>query len=398
MANFLFIVQGEGKGHMTQAIALYEMLIENGHEVVATMVGVANGRKIPNFYTQAIDAPIITFESPSLFYGKGKAPNMLRTILSQTIKAKQFFKNADKVHQVVSQYEPDIIINFYEMAAGFYNFFYRPTIPIICVGHQYLLLHNHFINIKNKKFDRYLLQLNTRMTAIGAAKKLALSFYPLPNDDKENINVVPPLLRKQVKEKFIENEKFILAYVTHHKIVEDLIDWHSKNNHQTIHCFIDKKSLKSSLQFNDNFFIHQIDSDHFLDKMAQCEALVCTAGFESVCEAMYMGKPVMMVPVKNHIEQRINAHDGEKAGAGIYCKSFKINRLIKYLPSHIDKTEQFVEWERNAENLFLENILTVLENSKHKKVVNNPISKPNYSVVRLLKEVFKKKSYKLSID
>ena len=33
--KFLFIVQGEGRGHLTQAITLEEMLLRNGHEVVA---------------------------------------------------------------------------------------------------------------------------------------------------------------------------------------------------------------------------------------------------------------------------------------------------------------------------------------------------------------------------
>ena len=31
--KFLFIVQGEGRGHFTQAITLEEMLLRNGHEV-----------------------------------------------------------------------------------------------------------------------------------------------------------------------------------------------------------------------------------------------------------------------------------------------------------------------------------------------------------------------------
>ena len=33
--KFLFIVQGEGRGHLTQAITLEEILRRNGHEVVA---------------------------------------------------------------------------------------------------------------------------------------------------------------------------------------------------------------------------------------------------------------------------------------------------------------------------------------------------------------------------
>lgn len=37
--KFLFIVQGEGRGHLTQAITLEEILRRNGHEVVEVLVG-----------------------------------------------------------------------------------------------------------------------------------------------------------------------------------------------------------------------------------------------------------------------------------------------------------------------------------------------------------------------
>ena len=38
----LFIVQGEGRGHLTQAITLEEILRRNGHEVVEVLVGKSN--------------------------------------------------------------------------------------------------------------------------------------------------------------------------------------------------------------------------------------------------------------------------------------------------------------------------------------------------------------------
>ena len=36
--KFLFIVQGEGRGHLTQAITLEEILRRNGHEVVEVLL------------------------------------------------------------------------------------------------------------------------------------------------------------------------------------------------------------------------------------------------------------------------------------------------------------------------------------------------------------------------
>ena len=38
--NFIFIIQGEGRGHMTQAISIYNMLQKVGHKVSCVMIGI----------------------------------------------------------------------------------------------------------------------------------------------------------------------------------------------------------------------------------------------------------------------------------------------------------------------------------------------------------------------
>lgn len=62
--------------------------------------------------------------------------------------------------------------------------------------------------------------------------------------------------------------------------------------------------------------------------MAGCKAYASTAGFESVCEAMYLGKPILMVPA--HIEQDCNAYDAEKSGAGIISSDFNLQQLLEF--------------------------------------------------------------------
>jgi len=84
--------------------------------------------------------------------------------------------------------------------------------------------------------------------------------------------------------------------------------------------------------------------------------LVTTAGFESVCEAMFLGKPVMMVPVPNHFEQECNAIDGVISGAGVTSKSFDLSVLLEYLPKHIEQTARFRSWYHRGNAMFLEEI------------------------------------------
>ena len=79
--------------------------------------------------------------------------------------------------------------------------------------------------------------------------------------------------------------------------------------------------------------------------MRQCQAVLTTAGFESVCEALYLGKPVLMMPQPNHYEQACNALDGERVGAGVAATTFDLNTLMNHLPRHDEKvTNRFRDW------------------------------------------------------
>lgn len=85
--------------------------------------------------------------------------------------------------------------------------------------------------------------------------------------------------------------------------------------------------------------------------MAGCKAYASTAGFESICEAMYLGKPIMMVPA--HIEQDCNAYDASLSGAGIVSNDFELERLLEFAETYEPRRE-FVYWVRRGEYLLLD--------------------------------------------
>ena len=52
----LFIVQGEGRGHLTQALTMEALLRREGHEVVGALVGKSSARELPAFFTRGMKA------------------------------------------------------------------------------------------------------------------------------------------------------------------------------------------------------------------------------------------------------------------------------------------------------------------------------------------------------
>ena len=350
MGKFIFTVQGEGRGHLTQAISFTQIAREAGHEVIGYAVGSFRGRKIPTFFLDFIgDTPLLQYESPSIIFGNGKSVQLFKTAAQAFTNFKTFWKSATQLEAFIEALQPDGIVNFYESITGLYKLKSGSKIPTMSVGHQYLLLNKNFESISEKKIDRVLLNMNTLITSIGSKKLLGLSFRPIDNDAK--IEVVPPLLRQQVKSIVPKVGERWLAYLTHFRLSEDIMAWSNANPEVKLDCFWDNPARRETYHYSDSLTFHPIDAENYLAKMTECAGLISTAGFESVAEAMYLGKPAMMVPVPNHIEQMINAYDGELSGAGIGATSFDLNIFKNYLPSHISVQEQYQSWVSQSQRL-----------------------------------------------
>ena len=80
--RFLFIVQGEGRGHLTQALSLAAMLRRHGHEITGVLVGRSPQRVLPDFFRARIGAPVVEFEAPRFAFDRSnRIVSMLRTMI-----------------------------------------------------------------------------------------------------------------------------------------------------------------------------------------------------------------------------------------------------------------------------------------------------------------------------
>ena len=143
--KFLFIVQGEGRGHLTQAITLEEILRRNGHEVVEVLVGKSSSRRLPGFFNRNIHAPVKRFVSPNFLpTPANKRVSLMRSVAYNLVKLPVYINSINYIRQRIEDSGADRVINFYELLTGLTYFLFRPSVPQICIGHQYLILHKSF--------------------------------------------------------------------------------------------------------------------------------------------------------------------------------------------------------------------------------------------------------------
>ena len=353
--KYLFIVQGEGRGHITQAITLSELLRRNGREVVEVLIGKNKGREIPPFFFEKIGAPVVTFETVSFVLKKDKKNiHIFKTVLynSHPKRLKKYNDSITMIHKRVKKLDPDFIINFYEPLIGIASLKHNLKPPVISIGHQFLFRHPDFkfknCNEKNILFFR----LHTQLCLMGSSKTLALSFYDMEPCLSKHLVVVPPLIREEIKTLTPVHGNYILGYLTSLGFEKEVREWHQKNSETELHFFQDRK--KPEHKVDKTLTLHAVDDVKFLKYMAECSGFISTAGFESVCEAMYLDKPIMLIPF--HIEQEINALDAASTGSSIVSKNFDINLLLDFMKRRAYNAEVFKEWVNSAEKIFLQHL------------------------------------------
>jgi uncharacterized protein (TIGR00661 family) len=330
--RFIFAVQGEGRGHLTQAIALQEILNKHGHSVCCVLVGKSAARSIPDFFIRKFSVPIIPLNSPNFTRdGQGKGLHMGRTIRDNFLRIPEFRKSLDTIQAAIQEHKPDHLINFYEPLVGLYALLRKPAVDIISIAHQYIYMHPAFRFPGSNVFKKQTLTWYTQLTAYGSSRIIALSMYDLPDVADPKLVVCPPILRPELFRLNPSDGHFTLVYLLNPGYIKDIMRYHRQYPEMKLVCFTDNKDVqekhKGTWVVDENLVFHSLNDKKFLELMAACKGLVCTAGFESVCEAMYLDKPVMMVPVSGHFEQYCNAVDASRIGAGIHSSSFELGHM-----------------------------------------------------------------------
>lgn len=87
-----------------------------------------------------------------------------------------------------------------------------------------------------------------------------------------------------------------------------------------------------------NLNIKPINNEAFIKSMASSEGVLCGAGFETPAEALFLGKKLMVIPMKNQYEQHYNAAALMAMGIPV-IKSLKKNTWILLVIGLVNNVE-----------------------------------------------------------
>src|SRR6202012_1847810 len=156
------------------------------------------------------------------------------------------------------QKKPDMIVNFLEAATGVGKLLGRIKIPVLVLGHQFMMGHPAFVRSSHARTQQ--MGFRNFVNLVGSrSARLALSFYPADNLPRKKTFICPPILRRQLFElKNVQRGDYLLVYLLNHGYAPDIERWCQANPAVPVHCFYDKPEAPSEEMKFPNLTFHKL--------------------------------------------------------------------------------------------------------------------------------------------
>lgn len=349
MAKCAFIVQGEGRGHMSQSIALKEILEEAGHSVEAVLVGASSKASLPAYFKDSFTDRIRIFRSPYfLSTPNRKGIQVGRTLLFNLLRTPLYLQEIKRIRRELALTEPEVVFNFYDVVGALALRKVKGSIQRIGIGHHFFLHLKDYFGENSARGHRLLLKWHTRIILSSCDRALALSFSEHAGDSQ--IEVVPPLIRREYREFVYKQGKRYLVYLLKEGYIYDLIFLARKDPRFMADIFTEEIP---EIELPPGLRTHSLNGASFKKLMTTARGLITTAGFDLAAEAAFHGIPLAVIPATNHFEQKCNGIDIEDQGIGVLLKH--IEPGVPDRMRHADPVP-FRKWVERSEELILNSL------------------------------------------
>lgn len=296
----LYGVTGEGLGHAMRSRVVAEHLREQGHEVKL----VASRRActyLRRYFDDVDEIPGFT-----LAYARGGL-GRVRTVYHNGRAARSAVRDTiDLYRRPISGWNPDVCLtDFDSFAHVFGKLFDR---PIISIDHQHVIDRCAHAPALARRMP--LTRAVVRAKIPRCAHYVVTSFYqpPLRPRATGTTTLVGPILRPEVLALTPTVGDHVLVYQTATRdLVEPLFGMPRQR-------FIVYGCGEGGTRAN--VTLRGFDETTFLADLASARAVICNGGYTLMSEALFLGKPVLSVPLRRHGEQQLNAAYLEALGLG----------------------------------------------------------------------------------
>jgi uncharacterized protein (TIGR00661 family) len=306
MASVIYAMSGEGRGHATRARVVVESL-RRRHQLTLFASACAYDMLAPRY--RGSDVRVVRIPGLHFAYSEPGRVDLFRTMADAALFRLRLAEHIGRVLPELERARPDLVIADFEPIAP------RAArilgVPFVSFDHQ------HYLVVSDLSSLPFGLRQQAAVSAPFVAAlydwqraTIVSSFYRPPlKPAHRDTTWVGTLIRPELLGARPERGGHLVAYIRRQAAASTLAALAASGREVRLYG-LGERPAEGSLRF------FAIDERRFLDDLASCEAVVSTAGNQLVGEALYLRKPMLVMPEAWNFEQSVNACYLERSGAG----------------------------------------------------------------------------------
>ena len=315
--NILYGVVGEGMGHATRSSVVIAHLLAQGHTVKV----VASGRA-HTFLDQRFP-DVDRIHGLHIVY-QDNVVQRRETVLSNLLQLPENLRtNIGQYMEMVGEFQADLVISDFDSFAWLYAQNHR--LPILSIDNMQIIQRCRHEDLPPAhQTDFQLTKALVKSKLPGCAHYFITTFF-FPPVRKRRTTLVPPILRDAILTAERRDGEHILVYQTSPSFQSLL------GALQEMHGYRFKVYGLNRDEDLGNVTLHKFSEAGFIDDLASCRAVIANGGFTLISEAVYLGKPILSVPVGRQFEQVLNGHYVYTCGYGESWDTLDADTIAHFL-------------------------------------------------------------------
>jgi uncharacterized protein (TIGR00661 family) len=324
--RILYGVNGEGMGHATRSEVVIDSLLGR-HDVRVMASGAAFrflGDRLPR---------VDEIFGPSFALKEGEIRRWATVRQNVRLAAHELPETVRHWIDEVDHWKPDVVISDFEPLAGVYARVTRT--PLIAVGNINMLDRcRHDREIIGKEREDFVLARTVAHSMVPGAVEYIVTTYFQPPVSRGGTTLVPPIVRPEIVNASPERGDHLVVYSSGDEALIEAL------RSARIRCLVYGMRGGPTVAVTDgNLEVRPRSNEGFIEALRTARGVVAGGGFSLLSEAVYLGKPILSVPLRGQFEQTMNARYTERLGYGLCA----LTPTPEIVGDFIDRIPEFEE-------------------------------------------------------
>lgn len=279
--KILFGIQATGNGHISRSTEIYKLLKQNP-DVTQLDVLISGGKAKMSLPFEVN----YEYKGLSFYYGKKGKISVLKSI------GKAGFLSIAAALWKVPFREYDLIISDFEpitlwgaKIAG---------VKRVGIGNMYSMSSKKFPKTKGRRVTNMIARM-----MCPTKNKIAMHFQKF--DDF----IYYPIIRSEIRDVLPADKGFTLVYLNSFSDAE-IMECLVRPEFEQRRFIIYSKEAVDSFEYR-NCEVKPLNNETFIQDIGNCSGVITAGGFQTISEALYLGKKLLVIPIKKQSEQISNA-------------------------------------------------------------------------------------------